>query len=165
MDPTEAAKQGHEVKGHIPAVDVDLNTMTPGPAKLIPWQEAAFHGKGPVSKQRKNPDRWASTVVPQAMVDRMMSGLPEPVRRTPVERYESLVRRLIETARATHIMFGHLKWPASVQRVLDDLGVKHTASERDQIVALAKHYISKAENQQRHKDKKKVVLDWHGHFS
>jgi hypothetical protein len=34
-----------------------------------------------------------------------------------------------------------------------------------QVRALAKHFILKSENQQRAKDRKKSVLDWHGHYS
>ena len=150
--------------GHFAAVDIDLQKGEASDVKFLPWQEAAYHG-APGTGDKPNVEVWKSEQVPQHMVDQMHEGLPDPVRRTPRERYESLVWRLTATARETKQMYGRVVWPTSVQKVLTEIGVKPTADERTQVYALAKHYILKAENQQRRKDSKKTVLDWHGHYS
>lgn len=139
-------------KGYAVGFDVDLQNETTSKPYVIPWQATGEHEPN-------------TAAVPQEMVDQMHEGLPPVIRRTPTERYESLVRRLTETARETKQMYGRVVWPTSVQRVLTEIGVKPSADERTQVYALAKHYILKAENQQRRKDSKKTVLDWHGHYS
>jgi hypothetical protein len=155
-------KPGERVPGKV-VTDLVGKDQVPE-AKVIPWTESAFLGEGSVTQQKKNPKVWGVERVPQALVDELHQDLPDPVRRTARERYENLVMRLTATARITKDTYGYVRWPSSVQTVLDDLGVKNTASEREQVYALAKHYIVKAENQQRRKDSKKVVSDWHGHY-
>ena len=155
-------KPGERVPGKV-VTDLKGPDLEPE-MKVIPWHKSAFLGKGPTSQQKKNPEVWGTSAVPQAVVDQMHEGLPAPVRRSARERYEVLVRRLMETARATKQAYGYVRWPTSVQTVLDSLGVKATASEREQVYALARHYIVKAENQQKRKDARKVTNDWHGHY-
>ncbi len=132
--------------------------------KVVPWTESAFLGTGSTAQQKKNPKVWSAPVNEAAMIDQLHQGLPEPVRRSARDRYETLVLRLTDTARVTKAAYGYVRWPASIQSVLDSLGVKSTASEREQVYALAKHYIVKAENQQKRKDAKKVTADWHSHY-
>jgi hypothetical protein len=154
---------GQTATGVVPAVDVDMNTMTASRPKLVPWHKSALIGDSRKDWKR-NAEVWSSEQVPQQMVDQMHAGLPPMIRRTANERYESLVRRLTETARVSKQAYGRVVWPLSVQKVLTEIGVKPTADERTQVYALAKHYIVKSENQQRAKDARKVAVDWHGHF-
>ena len=133
-------------------------------AKVVPWTESAFLGSGSTAQQKKNPKVWSAQPAEQAMIEQLHQGLPAPVRRTARERYETLVLRLTETARVTRAAYGHVRWPASIQSVLDSLGVKASAPEHEQIRALAKHYIVKAENQQKRKDAKRTTADWHSHY-
>jgi hypothetical protein len=158
-------RSGGAVKGHIPAVDITGPNLTPGPVKLIPWQKAAF--RGPRGQAKPNVEVWSNddqfTKVPQYMVDQMHSGLPPMVRRTASERYEALVKRLLDMGRANTVN-GEILWPTSLQRILETQGVKRSADLYTQTRALAKHFIVKSENQQRAKDRKKVVLDYHGHY-
>jgi len=151
-------KPGEKVKGYIPAVEVsgqDLDKVEP---KLIPWQDAARIGKD----NRPNPRVFApAEAIPQHVFE---EGLPTVVRRTARQRYEVLVKRLLEAGRMSEAKAGRPVWPESMQRVLDSQGFKRGDTDlHAQVYALAKHYIVKAENQQRAKDRKKVVLDWHGH--
>ena len=163
-------KPGERIKGHIPAVDTvqdEAGQLKATEPKLIPWTEAAYLGSGSIAKgeQKKNPKVWASEVVPQAVMERWEDELPAPVRRSSRQRYESLVQKLLAAGRASEAAYGRPVWPESIQLVLDGLGFKRTNTDMHaQVYALAKHYIVKAENQQRAKDARKVVTDWHGHY-
>jgi hypothetical protein len=154
-------KPGESVQGFIPATEVDIDADTVGETNLIPWTESAYIG----DDNDPNPKVFGDVAVPQNVVDVMQQDLPAPVRRTARQRYEVLVRRLMDAGRASVIQNGYPVWPTSIQRVLDELGFKRNNTDlNSQVYALAKHYIVKAENQQRQKDGKKVVRDWHGHF-
>jgi hypothetical protein len=155
-------KPGERVPGKV-VTDLVGQDQEPAP-KVVPWTESAFLGEGSTAQQKKNPKVWSARANEQAMIDSLHQGLPDPVRRTSRERYETLVLRLQETARVTKAAYGYVRWPTSIQAVLDSLGVKATASEREQVYALAKHYIVKSENQQKRKDAKKVTADWHSHY-
>jgi hypothetical protein len=158
-------KPGEKVTGAIPAVEVDLNTHTAGPVKLLPWQQSAYHGPTK-AKFKPNPEVFSNTTVPQQMVDQMHAGLPPLIRRTPNQRYEALVQRLLVMGRQSVGALGYPVWPPSIQAVLTSYGIKEGDTDlHKQVYALAKHFIVRAENQQRSKDRKKVVLDWHGHYS
>jgi hypothetical protein len=74
------------------------------------------------------------------------------------------VKRLLKMGRENTVN-GTVLWPASLQKILDLQGVKKDGDLLVQVRALAKHFILKSENQQRAKDRKKSVLDWHGHYS
>ncbi len=151
-------KPGEKVKGYIPAVDVSGPNLDKQETKLIPWQDAARIGKD----NRPNPRVFAP---PEAIPRHIFEdGLPPIVRRTARQRYEVLVNRLLEVGRMSQAKAGYPVWPESMQRVLDNQGYARTNTDlHGQVYALAKHYIVKSENQQRAKDRKKVVLDWHGH--
>jgi hypothetical protein len=160
---TKKLKPGESVKGMIPVVDFTGPDLKPSEPKLIPWQEAAR--QGPLGNTHWNPELEKETVaVPQDMVDRMHTGLPDPVRRSARQRYEALVLKLMNYARACVKEYGHTSWPMSMQRILDEKGVKAKATPEQQVFALAEHFIVKAENRQRESDSHKVVSDWHGHF-
>lgn len=161
MDERGAAKlkPGEEVVGAIPAVDVDLNTMTASEVKLMPWHKAARVGPN----NRPNPKVFAeSSPVPQHVFEQMQSELPAPVRRTANQRYEVLVKRLMEMGRGLQTPSGVL-WPDSLQRILDASG-KKKGDLTTQVYTLARHFIVRAENKQRANDAKQTTVGWHGHF-
>jgi hypothetical protein len=154
-------KPGESVQGFIPATEVDIDADTVGETNLIPWTESAYIG----DDNDPNPKVFGDVAVPQNVVQTMAQGLPAPTRRTSRQRYEVLVRRLMAAGRESVGLFGYPVWPASIQRVLSELGFKPDDVDLNaQVYALAKHYIVKAENQQRASNAKKVTLDYHGHF-
>lgn len=158
-------KPGQSVKGYIPAVDVSGPNMDQIEHKLIPWQEASRHGAGP--NKRPNPKVFAvkeDISQNEHVFNTLTAGLPAPVRRTPTQRYEALVQKLLRLGRDCTVN-GVVMWPTSLQNILDINGVKKDGDLFVQVRALAKHFILKSENQQRAKDRKKSVLDWHGHYS
>lgn len=165
MDSTGAAglKPGETVKGKVPVAEIDLDNETVSPVQLMPWQQSAH--LGPAGASRPNPSVFApDSAVPQHVFEKMQAGLPAPVRRTAQERYEVLVRRLLEMGRACSTPSG-IHWPSSFRRILNSLGVKQEDMDlRGQVYALARHFIVRAENKQRDTDSRKTVLDYHGHY-
>jgi hypothetical protein len=160
---TVKLKPGQSVKGYIPAVEVTGPNMDQQEVKLIHWTEAARVG----ADKRPNPKVFAEKEdisQNQHVFESLTAGLPAPVRRTPTQRYEALVKRLLKMGRENTVN-GTVMWPASLQKILDLQGVKKDGDLLVQVRALAKHFILKSENQQRAKDRKKSVLDWHGHYS
>jgi hypothetical protein len=154
-------KPGETVKGYIPAVELSGPNFETRRERLIHWKDAARTGPD----KRVNARVFAeNTPVPQHVFEDLQAGLPAPVRRTPGQRYDVLVKRLLNMARDCTVN-GTVMWPTSLQRILDLQGIKANAEMHEQVRTLARHFIVKSENQQRAKDRKKSVLDWHGHYA
>lgn len=155
-------RPGETVQGYIPAVDLSGPNFEKREDKLIHWKEAV---QTPGRKMAPGEAvQGTGEPVPQHVFEAMKSGLPAPVRRTARQRYDVLVKRLLEIGRQNTVN-GQVYWPQSMQRILDLQGVKSSADVHQQVYALARHFIVKAENQQRASDMKKSVLDWHGSFA
>ena len=162
MDTKGAAKlkPGETVTGYIPAVELSGPNFETRTERLVHWKDAARTG----ADKRLNARVFAeNTAVPQHVFEDFQAGLPAPIRRTASQRYDVLIKRLLQMARDSTVN-GQVMWPASLRRVLDLQGVKANAEMHEQVRALAKHFIVKAENQQRAKDRRKSVLDYHGHY-
>ncbi len=155
-------KPGETARGVIPAVEVTGPNLEQQEVKLIPWTDAARVGP----ENKPNPKVFGKAEpIPQHVFEEWERGLPTPVRRTARQRYDVLVKRLLETGRETQARAGYPLWPESVQVVLDSLGFSRQNKDLNaQVYALAKHYIVKSENQQREKDSHKTVRDFHGHY-
>lgn len=156
-------KPGESVKGMVPSFEVTAaegENLKVSEIKLVPWQEAIRVGP----ENTPNPNLAVSETEVQTTHDRLYEGLPAPVRRTSKQRYDALVLKLLNYARACVKEYGHTAWPMSLQKILDEKGVKAKATPEQEVYALAEHFIVKAENQQRRKDHRKVVSDWHGHY-
>jgi len=100
------------------------------------------------------------------MIDRLHEGLPVVVRRSARQRYEVLLKQLIDQGLATYKLHGYAVWPRSVQDDLRALGWKDgDPGFLAQAEALASHYIEKWSHVQKEKDQRRSTLDWHGHLN
>lgn len=148
---------------------------TPGGAWNAPWQQAT-HVRGKDGKLRVNQEliRRENAQIP-ATIDKLFQGLPAVVRRTPRQRYESLVAQLGEYAYASIRKTGQIHWPASIERELRILGWKDgdprlnsigtLEGAKRQIEDLAHKFTPEYANKLKEKDRKKVALDHSGHYS
>lgn len=113
----------------------------------------------------RDPEEDADTVY-QAMKD----TLDPVVRRTPKARYEAMLKRILEDAITSYSKTGRASWPASVQRVFQELAVDDPTILNEggieQVIrqgkALARHVVETGENQQRAQDRKRTTLGWSG---
>ena len=143
-----------------------------GTPRLIPWQKAARQGPGP-GRNQWGKDQGRVFRVPEEQVARMQANLPAIVRREPKARYRSMLERISEEALRNYRATGHIHWPQSAwdelktvawktgDPHLTDLGGEEQL--RKQIEALTRHIVETGEMKQKEKNRKKVVLDYHGH--
>lgn len=107
----------------------------------------------------------------EAVFADMRSSLDPIVRRSPRERLEATLRPIVEAALTAYRLTGKVIWPASAQRVLDELArddpslLKGGGAEQviRQGTALARYIAETGLRQQKEQDRKKVTLDWSGH--
>jgi hypothetical protein len=100
------------------------------------------------------------------MVQKLHTGLPPVVRRTPEARFEALFRKLVETGLGSVKVRGYPVWPKSIQRKLAALGFKPNDTDvYAQCSALARQLFTEAGHIQALKDQRKSTLDWHGHYN
>ena len=149
-----AAKRG--VRGVVGAADE-------GKARLISWRDGARYNKA--RGRYWNPE--VSRPSPAGhLVAKLNEGLPAVVRRTPRQRYDVLLQRLVQDGLKSYKAFGRVEWPKSIQDELRVLGWKDgDPNFWGQAEALARKFIEEGANIQRAKDQRKVTLDWHGHLS
>ena len=147
----------------------------PGKAWNPKWNEAAFI-TGKDGKQRPNQEliRRENAQIP-ATIAKLFSDLPPIVRRTPRQKYESLVQQLADYAIQSLRATGKVHWPQSIllelkklgwmdgDPRLDNLGTLEGAMK--QIEDLAHKWTPEFANKQRAKDAKRTTLDWSGHYN
>jgi hypothetical protein len=146
-----------------------------GEAWQAPWNQAT-HVRGIDGKLRTNAEliRRENAQIP-GMVAELFRDLPPVLRRTPRQRYESLVAQLAEFAHASIRTTGQIHWPASIERELKVLGWKDgdprlesigtLEGAKRQIEDLARKFTPEYANKLKEKDQKKVTLDHSGHYS
>ena len=135
--------------------------------RLAPWTEASIR---PMKKGA--PEEWdpaangAVYEVPQSQVEALHAGLPQEIRRTAREKYKELVKRLYADANAMFYKDGVIRWPRSIEREIQVLGIAQGKPDlAKQVEALARRYIEKGARTQQAQDRKRVTRDWSGHLS
>jgi hypothetical protein len=106
-------------------------------------------------------------------VEAMRQTLPAHPRRTPRQRYESMLNKVLPDMLRMYRETGAARWPRSVQVVLDYLAEREhdpTLAQPggvEQVIrqgkALVRYTSERSLNEQTERDRKKVTLDWSGH--
>lgn len=106
-------------------------------------------------------------------VQAMKETLPPIVRRTPRQRMESMLQKVLPDMLRAYQTTGKAEWPTSLQKVLNDEAERlHDPSLAqpggvEQVIrqgkALTQYLAETGARQQSAQDSKKVALDWSGH--
>jgi hypothetical protein len=154
------------VVGKIPVVqDEDGDRVV----RLIGWQDASRrHSRA----KGETADRWNLPGSAQVDVTRdIIDTLPPDVHIPHRERYQQLCRQLLQDGLAFYRQYGYIRWPTSVEAELRTLGFRLSGYRlglpdlAEQVEALAAYYITRAANEQKEQDQKKVTLDHRGRYS
>lgn len=157
----EAALKQGPVKG---AIRVDGST---GQVALVPPHMRVQSGG------RWNPRMLKEAPIP-AHVQEFMQAVPAEVRRSARERYRELVSQLVADGLRTKKLTGKVEFPASIEREIQTLAVAEgdptllTRIKNGSIEAIERYaawQMRQVAAQQKAQDRKKVALDWHGHYS
>lgn len=106
-------------------------------------------------------------------VQAMKDTLPNRPRRTPRERMESMLQRVLPQMLAAYKETGKAEWPRSMQNVLDEIAkrdhdptIAH-AGDVEQVIrqgkALTRWLSETGARQQSLADYKQVTVEWAGH--
>lgn len=136
--------------------------------KMIPQKKAALvrTHQGTMDWNDASDAHGVKTEIPAEEVARLKAALPPTIRSTAREKYQELIGRLYKDAETQFKMLGEIRWPASIRRELDILGVAQgTPHLSRQVEALATKFIQKGAREQQAADAKSVTRSWHGHLS
>lgn len=166
-------RNGGMVKGYVPRA-------TPGgKVELVPWHKSTRVNRVK-SDGSETPNRWNAKVVmqnvpvPYEMQQKMIEGLPPMIRREARERYDALVKRLLKDMQHIKLVTGKYVPPASIAEEIrqaswrfgDPTLLKRIENvEPAAVEVYASYLLMDAANRQKIKDKRKVALDWHGHYN
>jgi hypothetical protein len=101
--------------------------------------------------------------IPQEVIESKRASLPPIRRRTARQRAQELATQLFRDGLKTQEVYGRPIWPASVARIVEDLGCQ----DKDiyaQVDALVTHFMTITENQTKERDSKLSTIGWHGHY-
>jgi hypothetical protein len=150
-------RNGGVVKGYVPRYEPG------GKVRLVHWRNSA-----------RPRDKWPEpTEIPTHILSKLMD-VPKPKSRTPRERMEPLVQNLLDQAAKSKAAFGYVAWPKSIAEEIKALGwklgdpdlLKKTENaEVEAIRTYAGWLMVETAQKQREQDRKKVTLDWSGHYN
>lgn len=154
------ARGGGQVRGYVPEFD-----LVTGKQRLVHWTQAPLDRTG----KRLNRRVFKTVRVPEAIFD-----LPPIQRRSAQQKYEDLVRKLLDEMRRAKMALGRAEVPTSVRDQIQraawlegdpTLLDRIEQAEPEAIEIYASFLMRDVANKQREKDQKKVALDWHGHYN
>lgn len=165
-----------QVRGYVPVAkpggEVDLLHWSQAP-RVTPKNALPDPFDG--SRSQWNPKVIQQNIpVPQHVQERMAAGIPKQVTRAPSERYQILVKQLVDECRKSKKLHGRVIFPKSIEEEIHKLGwlagVPNLRSrienlEIDAIESYADWLTLRAAGQQRRKDYKRTVTDHPGHYS
>lgn len=163
---------GGKVRGYVPRASPG------GSVELVPWHESTRINEK-LKDGTETPNEWnarvlAETPVPEHMQRAMFEGLEPTRRREAQQRYDALVRRLLRQMQQVKQVLGKALIPESIADQIrhvawieGDPGLMERIerAEPAAIETYAKFLMQDTAMKQREKDRKKVVLDWHGHYN
>jgi hypothetical protein len=102
----------------------------------------------------------------------MKSTLPPVIRRSPRQRMESMMQRIVEQAVTSYRITGKAQWPKSTLDTLGEIARKNNDPQLlkeggiEQVIyqgkALARHLAEEGENRQKAQDSKRTTRNWSG---
>ena len=121
-----------------------------------------------------NPHALGPKPISQAVIDEMKAELPPIRRRTPQQRYDELVERLLAEMRRAKTFLGRAAVPASIAAQIEhvartegprDLLKRIERAEPEAVKIYAGFLMRDAAAKQKEKDRHKSALDWGGHYN
>ena len=165
-----------------------------GKVELVPWYRSTRVNRR-LPDGRETPNRWNPKLVPKAVETRdglavrvvsgavpvpeemrlrMLEGLPPERRREARERYEALLKRLMDDMLRVKALVGRYVPPDSIAERIryvawrtgdPKLLERIEQVEPEAVRVYAAFLMEDAAAKQKEVDAKKVALDWHGHYN
>ena len=159
-------KGGGKVQGYVPEYTFDPETRKTT-ARLVHWKDAPLQGQG--WDKPWNRKLFTTSRVPKEL---LLADLPPIQRRSARQRYQALVKGLLEEMQRVKAVLGRVELPHSIREQVarvawmegdPTLPSRIEQAEPEAVEIYAAFLMREAASKQKEKDQKKVALDWHGH--